>query len=290
VITARGIVERIQSLPPLSATVTRLKVLLAKEAEGGPLSVEQLEKVIRYDPALTTNLLRVANSAYYRGKYPITSARAAIVRLGTNGLFEMAMGMSLRRVLPPMLPGYDLSAQAFVRHAVAVGVLCERLGRETGQIERDSAFTLGLLHDIGKLVASTYLAEQTTRVEDSLENSEVSFEEMEKSILDFDHGEVGLEIARQWRLSPAVGYAARWHHQPEAAPEGAARQVASVVHLADGIAHLLGYGQDVGGMHRRMRDGVPDQLGLQAAAIDRIISDTLEPIDDLSEALMLASQ
>lgn len=289
-ITARGIVERIESLPPLSATVTRLKVLLQKEAEGGHLTVEQLEKVIRYDPALTANLLRVANSAYYRGKYEITSARAAIVRLGTNGLFEMAMGLSLRRVLPPVLPGYALSASAFIRHAVAVGVLCERLGRETGKVERDAAFTLGLLHDIGKLVVSTYLDEQATRVEASLGDPGVSFEELEKSILDFDHGEVGLEIARQWRLSPGVGFAARWHHQPEGAPEGEARHIASVVHVADGLAHLLGYGLDVGGMHRRMQDTVPDALGLGVATIDRIVSDTLEPIDELSEALTLAAQ
>lgn len=284
--TPREVVAGIDKLPPLSATVVRLKVLLQKEAEGSPLSVEQLEKVVRFDPALTANLLRVANSAYYRGKYEISSARAAIVRLGTNGLFELAMGLSLRRVLPPSLPGYDITAAAFIRHAVAVGVLCERLGRETGAVDRDAAFTLGLLHDIGKLVVSTYLAERGAQLQESLENPDHSFEELERALLSFDHSEVGLEIARQWRLSPAVGFAARWHHQPEGAPEGMGRKVASVVHLADGLAHLLGFGEDAGGMHRRIQDTVPDSLGLGVAAIDRLLSDTLDPIDELSDALL----
>jgi putative nucleotidyltransferase with HDIG domain len=289
VITAQSIVERIESLPPLSTTVIQLRNLLAKEARGSRLTVVELERVARCDPALTANLLRVANSAYYRGKYPVTSGRAAIVRLGTNGLLEVALGLSLRRVVPAMLPGYELSAPAFIRHAVAVGVMCERLAREIGEVDRDTAFTCGLLHDVGKLVVGTYLSEEASSFESKVDDPAYSVEEAERALLDIDHGEVGLEIARQWHLPSTVEVAARWHHEPAGAPEGNLRRVAAVVHVADGLAHLMGYGPDIAGLHRRLKHGVPEGLGLRVASIDRIISDTLEPIDELSSVLAQAS-
>jgi putative nucleotidyltransferase with HDIG domain len=289
VISAQDIAQRIDSLPPLSTSVVQLRSLLAKQNQGSRLSVGELERVARCDPALTANLLRVANSAYYRGKYPVTSVRAAIVRLGTKGMFEVALGLSLRRVVPPMLPGYELSAPAFIRHAVAVGVLCERLAREACKVDRDTAFTFGLLHDIGKLVVSTYLSEQSSAFLEMLQKPSFSLEEAERALLDIDHGEVGSETARKWQLPPAVEVATRWHHEPAGAPDGDLRQIAAMVHVADGLAHLMGYGPDVGGLHRRMEAGVPDQLGLRIATIDRVISETLEPIEELSEALTLAT-
>lgn len=285
-ITATDLVSRVKSLPPLSATVVHLMEMLKRD-DTTPAG---LERVVNQDPALTANLLRIANSAYYRGTQPVSSARAAIVRLGSRGVYEIAVGLSFRNTLPARIPGYDIESDGFIRHGVAVGVLSERLAREIKGVDRDVAFTMGLLHDLGKLVVGVFLATESQRAQDCLRNEQLSFEEMETEVLGTDHGEVGYEIARQWHLPPEVAIAARWHHTPMAAPDPAAQRLASLVHVADAMAHLFGYGEDAGDLRRRVDDTVPAQLGLTEDQLATIAGSTMESIEEFARALNSATR
>jgi len=285
VITAVNLVSRIKSLPPLSTTVVHLMEVLKRD----DTTPAQLERLVNQDPALTANLLRIANSAYYRGTRPVPSARAAIVRLGSRGVYEIAVGLSFRKTLPTRIPGYEIESEAFIRHGVAVGVLTERLAREVRGVDRDVAFTMGLLHDLGKLVVGVFLAEEKQRANAFLLDQNVSFEEMEAEILGTDHCEVGHEIARQWRLPAEVAIAARWHHSPMAAPDPGAQRLASLVHVADAMAHLFGYGEDAGDMRRRVDGAVPDLLGLSEDQLAAIAGSTVESIDEFARALNSAT-
>lgn len=280
-ITAADLVAHIKSLPPLPATVMRLMEMLKRD-DSTP---QQLERIVNQDLALTANLLRIANSAYYRGTQPVSSARAAIVRLGSRGVYEIAVGLSLRKKLPDRIPGYDIESEGFIRHGVAVGVLCERLTRELKGGERDVAFTMGLLHDLGKLVVGLYLAAEQRRARDFLLDANLSFEEMEHAVLGTDHCEVGEEIARQWGLPREVAIATRWHHTPLAAPDPASQRLASIVHVADAMAYLFGYGDDAGEMRRRVDDQVPELLGLSEDQLATIAGSTVEAIDEFARAL-----
>lgn len=284
-ITATDLVAHIKSLPPLSASVMNLMDMLKRD-DSTP---QQLERVVHQDPALTANLLRIANSAYYRGSRPVSSARAAIVRLGSRGVYEIAVGLSLRSKLPGYIPGYEVESAGFIRHGVAVGVLCERVTREVKGAERDVAFTVGLLHDLGKLVVGMYLAAERRRAQDFLLDTDLSFEEMENAVLGTDHCEVGEEIANRWRLPHEVAIAARWHHKPLAAPDPAAQRLASIVHVADGMAHLFGYGEDAADMRHRLDDQALELLGLSEDQLAAIAGSTVEAIDDFSHALNSAS-
>jgi putative nucleotidyltransferase with HDIG domain len=283
-ISAKDLVARIRTVPPLSGAVVRLLEMTKNETT----TTEQIERVVKTDPSLTANLLRVANSAYYRGTNPVSSARPAIVRLGTRGVYEIAMGLSLRNTLPPQIPGYAIDAAGFIRHGVAVGVLSARLARDIKGIDPDEAFTMGLLHDIGKLVVGTFLATEAARAGDCLLDQNLSFEDMEREVLGTDHSEVGFEVARQWHLPEAVGIAARWHHTPNAAPDPASQRIASVVHVADALAHLLGYGEDAGELRRRLDTAVPDQLGLQEEQLETLAGSSLLAIQELADALQTA--
>jgi putative nucleotidyltransferase with HDIG domain len=283
-ISAKDLVARIRTVPPLSGAVVQLLEMTKNEMT----TTAQIERVVKTDPSLTANLLRVANSAYYRGTNPVSSARPAIVRLGTRGVYEIAVGLSLRNTLPPQIPGYATDAASFIRHGVSVGVLSARLARDIKGIDPDEAFTMGLLHDIGKLVVGTFLATEAAHASDCLLDQNLSFEDMEREVLGTDHTEVGFEVARQWHLPEAVAIAARWHHTPNAAPNPAAQRIASVVHVADALAHLLGHGEDAGELRRRLDTTVPDQLGLDEAQLESLAGSSLVAIQELSDALQAA--
>lgn len=96
----------------------------------------EFEAVIRPDTALTTSLLRLANSAYFGRSRKIDSVRQAITLLGVKRLFKVAAGAAFTAIIPSRIPGYEIEAQAFWKHNVAVAILSERLAIDLGAADQ----------------------------------------------------------------------------------------------------------------------------------------------------------
>jgi putative nucleotidyltransferase with HDIG domain len=198
--------------------------------------------------------------------------------------FELAVGAALARMIPARLPGYDLDAKAFWLHCVAVAVLSERLAKETRAASPDLLFTAGLLHDVGKLAIATFVAGAAPEILVRA-RAGIDFVTAEREVLGVDHCEVGARVAETWKLPPAVASAARWHHQPTAAPEGVDRTLVDLVHAADSLAISLGLGNDVGEMARTVDAGVWRRLGLQVRRMERVAGESLDAVKGLAQAL-----
>jgi putative nucleotidyltransferase with HDIG domain len=281
VIAPSLVAESIESLPTLPLAVAELSRLLAT----GEASAAELERVVRPDPALTANLLRVANSAMFRGVRPIGTVREAVARMGTRNVFAVAAGAAFRRVIPARIPGFELDATAFWRHAVATATIAARLDRKHHGPGSELVFTAGLLHDVGKLVLGVFLERYAADLATRLAGEDLSFVAAERELLGTAHPEVGEAIARRWGLPAPIGLAARYHHQPTAAPRGAGRHIAGLVHIGSALAHLLGFGADVGELHRQVDPEVAAALGLDAAALERLACDCLDEIVELAAAI-----
>ncbi len=192
------------------------------------------ERVVRPDVGLTANLLRCANSVFYRATREITSVRDAINRMGLRRVFEVAASSSFAQAIPSKLTGYRLSAQDYWDHSVAVAVLADRIGKEAGFTYPDLAFTSGLLHDLGKVVVASFLAQTPDR---AWPEQGLTSVEQERSLLGTDHAELGELLAVKWNLPKEICGAARWHHLPDSAPSATLRYLSTVVQVADGAAH-----------------------------------------------------
>jgi putative nucleotidyltransferase with HDIG domain len=277
--TAESMAGKIRSLRPLSTSAVRLLDLLRNENA----TIADLLLLVSDDVALSTNLLHIANTAYYRGSDPVSSLHRAVVRLGRQGVYKAALGVSMRGSLPPILPGYQVSSEAFMRHSVAVAVLAERLARQTPGADPDEVFTAGLLHDVGKLVVGQFLAEKQEEMSARIATGAESVEEIELEVLSLDHSEVGAEIAARWRLPDATRVAARWHHNPQSAPTAGERHLAALVHHADAVAHLMGYSTGVGELlHRHSADAAPEISNDQA---EFLMSSSLDAIVEFADAI-----
>lgn len=271
------IVARIGSLPTLPTVVLKLMALL-KDPRA---SASDFEKAVKPDPALTSNLLRTSNSARYHGVTPCTTAAQAISRVGTARVLEVISSAALQRVIPAKIPGYEMTAATFWLHCIAVAVFSERLAREAKFSCVASAFTAGLLHDIGKLVIGEFLAEEGKVVLARLNEPDLTFISAEHAALGTDHGLIGLEIARRWNLPAEIGAVARWHHDPT---EETGELVAAV-HVANALAHSFGYGTDSGELHRNLSPKAAARLGLRPSQIDAVVSRSFEDIQTLAEQL-----
>ncbi|MHB8079295.1 MAG: HDOD domain-containing protein [Candidatus Krumholzibacteriia bacterium] len=272
------IFAKVLTLPTLPVSVARLAALM-DDPRAGALD---FEAVIRPDPALTANLLRLANSAYFGLSREVDSVRQAVALMGLKRVFEMAASVSFARVIPPFLPGYGIAATGFWTHCIAVGTLSERLARELGRDIPGLLFTAGLLHDVGKLAIGSFLMEETLPMRARLAEARITFVAAERAVLGTDHAEVGQAAAQRWALPPAIGVAARWHHAPLDAPTPESRVVAGLVHAADGLAHLLGFGTDVGEMRREVDRRVVEMFDLRPARLEKVAGETFAEISEMA--------
>jgi putative nucleotidyltransferase with HDIG domain len=278
-ITEDQVLSGIASLPTISPVLSQV-MELANDIDA---SASDMEQIILSDPALTANLLRIANSAFYGVSREIVAVRQAVVLLGTRKVAETAVTAALANVLPSHIPGYELSASEFWRHCIAVGVFSDRLATATHLPQSESAFTSGLLHDIGKLVSGLLLAPECKHVIAWINTNQAGLNEAERHVLGMDHTEVGATLAAAWHLPDSVRAAIRWHHEPDQAADHV--ELARVVHVADCLAHMLGFGTDVGELSRTVAPQVLERMGLPLAELERHICEAMDTIVELSAML-----
>ncbi len=271
--------DQVESLPAFPAVLTQLLTIVRSETA----TASTISELIEMDPGLTSNALRIANSPAFRGSRPIQTAFEAVSRLGIRKIGEFAVGAWLRRSLPPKLPVYEQGAESFWMHSLATGVISNRLAISMN-LSDGVAGIAGLLHDVGKLVIAVALESEQGRVLASLrEGSEMLL--AERAILGTDHMEVGHLIARRWNLPDPIANAIADHHENEADTTKGTPPYGRIVHLADAIAHSLGFGADIGGLHRSVREDAITRLGLSSEQVEQIVVSAFAEIQSIHEAL-----
>ena len=279
--TAREVLRNPEGLPTLSQTVGRLATLLNDEKA----SLQDFEQIIKPDPALTANLLRLANSAYFGLRRQVTSVRQAVSLLGIDRVFEIAAGASFTRVLPKQIPGYEIDATTYFTHCLAVGAMAEDLSKRLEMKDVEMVFTAGLLHDIGKLAIGSFLIRDRHAVNDALSKQGARFIDVEKEIVGTTHEEVGGLMVEEWHLPESFLYAVKQHHHPEEAPDGADRKLADLIHVADSLAHMMGFGADVGELKRSIDDRAVHRLHVKVHDLEIAAMDTMDSIKEMSEII-----
>jgi HD-like signal output (HDOD) protein len=273
-------VERAGTLPGIPAVVSRLGEVISNEKS----SASDVAKIIRTDPGLTGNILRVVNSAVYRGRHTVVSVDDAVARLGMRHVFELASGSWFRRALPTVLPLYNARPDVFWLHSLGTAVFADRL------IEKMSApnpafFTAGLLHHVGMLVISIVLEKEHVVVAPIVAGTPIC--EQERKALQVDHTEVGSAIAQTWRLPDAIGEAILRHHDPLSGDSHDARLAASIIHTASVTAYALGLGLDVTGLERDVDPNVLDALNISQVEVFKIAQEAMPEIQRMVSALVV---
>lgn len=268
------ILKTVRDLPTLPSAVARLSSLVADPSANA----EDFEAVIRPDPALTANLLRLANSAYFGLSREVGSVRQAVTLMGIKRVFELAASVSFTRVIPARIPGYGISAEDFWQHCVAVAALSERLAADLRVRVPDMTFTAGLLHDVGKIAVGAYLEKRPSALGDEVGKEGVFLIDAERALMGVDHAEVGEAIGAHWALPRVIVHGARWHHAPGDAPPEVNRTLVDLIHVSDGLAHALGLGADIGELSRRIDGTVIDRLGIGAPRLERVAGETVADI------------
>ncbi len=206
-------VSELASLPEVSIKVNQM----VDDPNSG---VNEIGKVISQDPALSAQLLRIANSPFYGISGSIDSISRAVTVLGTQQIRDMVFSATATKAFEG-IPNEIISVDDFWHHSLYCGLLARELANQTHKAQGEMLFTAGLLHDIGHLVMFNRIPELAHKAIMHTIEPDVDLElfQSEREIIGFDHSQVGGKLAEQWQLPKNLVECVMYHHEPEQAQE-----------------------------------------------------------------------
>ena len=270
----KGITSKIRSFPSMPATGAKMLKML----EDPDTSVVEIEDVLRHDPGLTGNVLKLANSAYFGIPSKVSSVKQGVLLLGLKRLIQLVVASCVSGVMDKPVPGYDLPPGDLWRHSIAVSIAAEALVKDQKNIDAEDIFTPALLHDIGKLILGHFVKDELDDIE-KITSKGVPYVVAENMVLGTDHAEVGAQVLTQWSFPSDVIEAVRWHHDPDF-PERCKAPV-DIVYLSNILCQPNGDGR----ADSELSPTVIDRLGIDVSQFESIAANVSQWVDELADAL-----
>jgi HD-like signal output (HDOD) protein len=230
----------ITRLPPFSPVALRLMALIADE----DVSFKEVAKLISLDPALSGEVLKLANSGFYGRRYAVHSITHAIALVGIRRVSPIVITAALWRALPRRP---SPAIKSWWRHSIGAALAAEHVS--SLEPITDSAYTAGLLHGMGQLALLEHAPDQYQRVMDLAVSSGTDLLEREREAFGSDHAELAEVILDRWNLPPSIREAVAAHH----VEDPSSSSLASAVHTGCFAAEYIGFGTCGG--HKRITAG-----------------------------------
>ncbi len=198
-------------LPTLPNYVLDLNALLGSAS----VDLKKVGTVIRTDPSLSAQVLRLCNSALFGLRRRVISIEQAAVLLGTERLRTLVLTCSLMQFAGKRLPNAQL--MSFWQHCFLCALLSERIAHQVDYFEKEQAYLGGLLHDVGQLPLwiVAIIEEEAKRQlppPDWPDNTAV-----EREYFGMDHCKVGRSMGLAWNFMPSFVDVFEHHHHPGSA-------------------------------------------------------------------------
>ena len=272
------IMRQVKSFPGMPTTAAKLLPLL-RDPDS---SIARVEDLIKYDPGLTANLLKLTNSAYFGLPSRISSVRQAILLLGKKRLLQLVTTMCMSGLMKRSVPGYDLPQGALWRHCVAVAVAAERLVQSLKITPADEVFTAALLHDIGKMVLGDFVQEDLKSIREMVAKG-ISFEVAEYMVLGTNHADIGARILKSWSMPEELVHAVAWHHDPDQCRDHC--RISDLVHVANIAVHGMDGDRSAADAPPEAALNAVGRLGLGPNHMAELAEQTRQEMGKLTEIL-----
>jgi HD-like signal output (HDOD) protein len=263
--TIASIIEKIDHLKPVSDVAGKVLALL----DDPDCGMADLSDIIRHEPALTANVLKLANSAYFGLPGKINDPKQAIVYLGMTQVVDLVLLISCSASFKGAHDGYGLNSGALWKSAVSAAIIANDLAQTKGLKQKSLFFTGALLRDIGKVVLNQYVRSAIDQILNRVKTQNITFKEAERQVLGFDHTQVGAAVAKNWHFPPALQCIIQYYHTPLQA-KGCFLE-ASIVHLADTMCRKMEIGAGVDDPSYPEDERVARSLGLSESDIQLVI-------------------
>lgn len=228
---ATSLVDQLEQLPqlrPFPAVATRvLAVCNNPEAD-----MMELAEVMQCDPAMSLQILRIANSAQYGYSGEIQTVEHAIVVLGFRAVRNLALSIAALSVFNEGTHAREARQQLW-KHSLGCAAVARLLAPHFSRVTPDEAFLAGIMHDVGKLVFFDIVPDQYANITENADS--FSIIEVEDREFGVNHQQVGERCGDEWELPVEISDAITFHHAPQEARGSA--ELVKVICAANHLAH-----------------------------------------------------
>ncbi len=275
------ILSLVKHVPPFPKVAHRVSEMLQDPNVGAT----ELAEVIQYDQVITANVLKICNAAYFGLSRKVASLDEALVVVGNDTLKDIIITSSSARYYKgPVGEGYKLEQGDLWKHSVAAGIMAKELAKHVQEVSPGSAYTAGLLHDIGKRFLSSFVADEFKQIMMKVVKEGCSFVDAEKELLGASHAELGGLILQQWEFPKEIELAVLQHHDPDALDKD---PLTAVVALANALVISMGIGVGADGLATSLRGAGLKRFGITPMHLDLCMANLLEEIDRAQELFHL---
>ena len=267
-------VERVRPIPQVALKVIRM-------IGDDNYSMKDIAEEVRQDQVISAKVIRLCNSAFFGIKVKVDSIDRALVMIGEKRIMQLVVSASLEDFFPDNGQGYSLCKGGLYRHALGTAMISEKLSEFTGKASSGTAYTAGLLHDIGKVVLDQYLAPAYPLFYRRTQIDGVNLIDVESDEFGITHTEAGGKLAEHWSLPESLTDTIQHHHHPEQAT--ADPELTHLVYLADLLMSRFLVGQELERINTNELASRLQKVGLRSeqfpmmvdSTSDRIISSSL---------------
>jgi putative nucleotidyltransferase with HDIG domain len=240
------ILKSIITIPAFPATGNKVAQLLNQV----DYSIVQVANIIKFDPSITANILKMANSAYFSPLHRISSINDAVIYLGQQNLLRAIQTAGISKYYKKGSLGYFDKTTDLWEHCVAVALMSQILSKKITGKEDTTLYTAALLHDVGKIIMGEFVRDEMKKISMLVECQKMSFLEAEEEVLGINHADLGGKIAEYWNFPIEIREAIRYHHRPDLL-EKEEKIMPWIVYMADQACLMMGIGGGVEGLAQR---------------------------------------
>lgn len=222
--------EKLHSIPSLPAVVGKVLEITSDPNS----STQSLWEIISADQALSTNILKMANSAFYGLSSKVGSLQHALSLLGYKEVRNLVITQTVFQTFKDKYAYGPLDLGPFWAHAFTCAMGSQIISEYTGGEDQD-LYTACLLHDIGKIVIYTALPEAYTEMIDEIGYCGHTIFETEHNFFGLNHAQIAESILQKWQFPDHIIEGIAFHHHPKQAPRY--QFMAWTIHVIDLLVH-----------------------------------------------------
>ena len=261
-----NVLSTIDQLKPIPQTALKIFRMVQSSQHHITDITDELAK----DQVLSGQTLKLCNSALFAGMVKIDTLKDAVLLMGEDMLIKSVITAAVNNYYNQTgTSGYSLCKGGLFFHAVGVASTAEKIAEKSGKSSPKSAYTAGLLHDIGKVILDQYVADSSPLFFRKLSQKNESFIDSEKKLLGITHSEAGALLAKKWNFSDGLSEVIQLHHTPEKTKGN--KDIVYTVYLADLLMEKFNAGFDLEKMQTKSFEKALDHLGFTMADLPELV-------------------
>jgi HD-like signal output (HDOD) protein len=224
------IMNEIEGIPTFPENIIQLQ-RLCNDPES---SIDNIVKRLKIDPALTSDVIKLSNSAGIAPYKRIEDIKTAVVTIGLKNLNAILVASNARRILNERYSSFELIWE----HCNKVAFYARNISltnRQTGIIE--NVYMAGLLHDLGKIILLATDKKLVKKIAEIVNNRKITTTTMEEISIGISHSAIGSLIAKKWNFPEYLVEGIGFHHAPLNCSEKY-RDVVYTIYLANMLAGI----------------------------------------------------